>query len=344
MTEKNSPFDYLCIHEFMKGLIESRALLTAFELGIIDFFIRKQPAGMDEIKKISKSKGHGFTLLMDLLTANNVTEEFHGKIKLTKVFTDALSFRDIMVAMLQFATIATSDFTDLFSVLISEPEKFYSNSRIINLFGYNLSYDNKPENVEHAKLWMNITTTLTRYEAPVCISLHDFSRYRHIVDIGGNSGEFALQICKRHHGISATVFDLPLVCDIGRKHVGQYPEANKITFQNGNAFRDPLPKGADLIIFKSMLHDWPDDAATHLLSSAAESLDPGGSILIFERAPLKLHDVSPPYSILPFLLFSQSFRTPALYIEHLEKSGFSDITVKEVNLEMPFFLLCAVKK
>ena len=72
---------------------------------------------------------------------------------------------------------------------------------------------------------MRFTTALTRYESGACIANHDFSPYERMLDVGGNSGEFALRVCQRHSRLRATVYDLPLVCDIGERHVRAEPEA-----------------------------------------------------------------------------------------------------------------------
>ncbi len=64
-----------------------------------------------------------------------------------------------------------------------------------------------------------------------------------MLDVGGNSGEFVLQICRKNPAILATVFDLPLVCEIGLEHIQPQPEADRITFVKGNAVYDNLPTG-----------------------------------------------------------------------------------------------------
>lgn len=45
-----------------------------------------------------------------------------------------------------------------------------------------------------------------------------------------------------------------------------------------------------------------------------------------------------PYSMIPFLLFFRSFRSPLIYEEQLKKSGFQNTEVQRIDLEMPFFL------
>ena len=128
-----------------------------------------------------------------------------------------------------------------------------------------------------------------------------------MLDIGGNSGEFALQVCRRHGRLRASVLDLPLVCDIGGEHLAPEPEAKRISFIKRNAFADPLPETFDLISFKSMLHDWPEKDALLLIGKAARALAPGGALLIFERGRIPYRPETPPYSADPDPPFLQVF-------------------------------------
>src|SRR5262249_53623999 len=138
------------------------------------------------------------------------------------------------------------------------------------------------ENYEQVRAWMRITSTLTRYEARAGMRLHDFSGYRRVLDIGGNSGEFLLQLCRRHPELTGTVLDLPLVCEVGMEHLLAEPEGSRIGFIKADVRTDPLPSGHDLISFKSMLHDWPAEEADRFLAKAVQALPSGGALLIFE--------------------------------------------------------------
>jgi hypothetical protein len=135
------------------------------------------------------------------------------------------------------------------------------------------------------------------------------------------------------------VFDLPLVCVVGREHVAREPEAGRITFVKGNALADSLPTGFDLVAFKSMLHDWPERETEHLLDRACRSLNPGGTLLVFERGPIDARAGTLPYSMLPMLLFFRAFRPPTFYATHFEAMGLTGIEVQTLRLDMPFFLV-----
>lgn len=340
---QNHEFDYLCVDQFIRTLVQARTLATAFELGLIDYLLSTQVSSFVALKNHTKIEGQGLRLLLDLLKANNVVKDNNGKIKFSKEFNKALQFRDLLEAKLEIANFAAYDLMDSFSWLIKCPPEFINRSRIFQLFNYSNCLEATPDNYEKTKSWMRFTTLLTRYEAPICLKYHDFSPYRRLLDIGGNSGEFALQICRRHPKIHASVFDLPLVCKIGQAHILPTPEADRITFLEGNALTDNLPTGFDLIVFKSLLHDWPQKIALQFIAKGTRSLEPGGTLLIFERGPLEISSTTLPYSIIPFLLFAHSFRSPSTYLDKLEDLGYQDIAIKKVDLEMTFWLISAKK-
>jgi SAM-dependent methyltransferase len=341
---QSEEFDYLSVDSFIKSIVDARALSTAFELRLIDYLVKNRPVLLDDLKKGFKGDAQGAELLINLLVANNIIEESDGEIRLTQPFAKALQYRDLLEAKLELVQFVLPDFMDLFTTLIHSPDRLSGSARISDFFCYHRGFETTPENYELTKRWMRITTTLTKYEAQVCMKYHDFGRYRRILDIGGNSGEFVLQICKRCPEISATVFDLPLVCDIGLEHIRSEPEADRISFIKGNALTDPLPKGFDLITFKSMLHDWPEKEAKQFVEKASHSLGPGGTLLIFERGPLEVRERTLPYSMIPFLLFFHSFRSPFIYEEELRDLDFQDVTIEKINLETPFYLVTAKKK
>ena len=335
--------EYLCVDAFIKSIVGGRALATAFELGLIDFLVENTAGRFEDLKKRFNADERGLRLLLDLLKANRVVEENEGKFNFGLPFKKALQYRDLLEAKLDFANLVASDFAELFTPLISSPDWFFRNARVFHLFSYNRCVEPSPENYKHTRRWMRITTALTRYEAPACMEHHDFSRYRQMLDIGGNSGEFALRICKQHADLEATVFDLPLVCDIGAEHVRPESEADRMKFVNGNALTDALPSDYDLISFKSMLHDWPDKEAGQLIANAGRSLRAGGTLLIFERGPLEVANETVPYSMIPFLLFFRSYRSPEFYEKVLNRLNFREITIKKIILETPFYLTTAKK-
>jgi SAM-dependent methyltransferase len=339
----NSDLEFLVVDEYLRGFVEARALKTAFELGLIDRLSEQRGGSVEALGRALGTDPQGLRLLLDLLAANRVIEERGGDVRLTLRFAGALRFRDLLEMKLDFAGFAINDFADLFTALIKDPDDFMGKAQLFRLFDYRRCLEPGNENYARTRAWMRITSTLTRYEALACMQTHDFSGYRRALDIGGNSGEFLLQLCRRNPELRGTVLDLPLVCDIGMEHLLGEPEHARIGFVKADIRSDPVPSGRDLITFKSMLHDWPWADASRFMAKAAESLEPGGTLLIFERAPLRLREASPPFSLLPAMLFFRYYRPAQAYVAQLQALGLREVRASELELDTPFFVVSARK-
>ncbi|MDO9402760.1 MAG: methyltransferase [Polaromonas sp.] len=337
---------YLCVDAFIADMAGACALSTAFETGVVDHLAQHPGCTLASLQQSLQLDTRGTALLLEMLTANRVTRLAGDQLWLTDAFQEALVFRDLLEAKLHFARVVAPDFLHLLTALLMEPAKFVEHARLFKLFSYQQALTASPENYEHTARWMRLTTALTRYEADVCIALHDFSSTRRLLDVGGNSGEFVLRICKAVPQVQATVYDLPLVCDIGAAHVAAEPEAARIGFvrhEGADRSRRALPAGHDLISFKSMLHDWPDAEMDDFLARAHAALETGGTLLIFERGELNLAGRQVAYGQLPLMLFFRSYRQPDAYCTRLEALGFQSVQVRHVELDMPFMLITAVK-
>jgi O-methyltransferase domain len=335
--------DFLIVDEFLKTLADARALKTAFELGLIDRMVEHRRGSIEALGRAIGADRQGMRFLLDLLRANGVVEEHSGDVRLTRRFLDALRYRDLLETKLDFAGLTINDFADLFTALIKDAGAFTARAQLFQLFDYRRALDPRIENYPPTRGWMRITSTLTRYEALACMEMYPFGKHTRMLDVGGNSGEFILQLCRRHAGLRGTVLDLPLVCEIGMEHVLAEPECSRISFLKADVRSGPLPTGYDLITFKSMLHDWPAQEAREFIDKAARALNRGGTLLIFERAPLEIGAAAPPMSMLPLLLFFRSYRSPRDYMAHLEALGFVQIQHQQVRLDSTFLLITATK-
>jgi hypothetical protein len=341
--DPSKQFEFLAVDEFIRDLVGARVLKTALELRLIDHLMERHPESFEELGRTSKADPQGLQFLLDVLIAGNVVEMRDGGYELTARFRIAMRYRDLLETRLDFAGFLSVDYLEYLTGLIIDPPGFMKKARLFKLFDYRLAHEPTVENYQRTRAWMRLTTTLTRYEAQACMQVHDFGAFRNVLDIGGNSGEFVLQLCRKHPQLRATVLDLPLVCDIGQEHVLPEPERDRIAFLKGDARSDALPRGHDLISFKSMLHDWPEDAAGQFIARAADALEPGGTLLVFERGALDLKGGVPAFSTIPTLLFFRSYRKATVYTAQLEALGFEDVKVAEIELELPFFLVTGRK-
>lgn len=335
--------DFLLVDDFLRDLVPARALKSALELRLVDYLLEHAPQSAEAIAQALRLDAAGLAFLLQLLLASQVVDRVDGRYRLHARFVKALAFRDLLEAKLDFAGFVAPDLLEQFTSLIADPAGFKGRSRLYDLFDYRRCLEPTHENYERTRAWMRLTSTLTRYEARALLSRHDFGAARRLLDVGGNSGELALQLCRAHPALQATVMDLPLVVEIAQEHVLPHAERERIAFLAGDLRRDALPAGQDLVCFKSMLHDWPEAEARRFIAAGAQALDPGGTLLIFERAPLDPAARPPGFGSLPVLLFFRSYRDPALYRDALQAAGLRDIRLQTVELDVPFVLLTATK-
>jgi SAM-dependent methyltransferase len=332
-------YDFLQIDQFLRTGTAAAALSAGLRLGVVDRLV----AGPADYGSLPVTDSSGKALLLELLATNNVVVINQPQVRLSEAFRAILPFRDLLEAKLAFAADAAADVGTLLPELVDDLPAFMAKSRTFRLFRYDLCLDPTPENVAHTRAWVRFTTALTRYEAQAFLDMADLTGLRRMMDLGGNSGEFVRQLCRRHPGLQATVFDLPVVAAIGREHVAGAAEAARITFCAGDMRRDDLPRGFDLVTFKSVLHDWPDADAHRLLAKAKEAVRPGGTLAIFERGPLIVPAGGLPYSMLPNLVFFRFFRPAGFYEQALRALGMTDVRVSRIRLEMDFNLVTAIR-
>ena len=337
------PLDYLRVDRYLASVIDARALKTAFEIGLIDHLVQRGSSPASLLCKATGADERGLDFLLALLQAGGVVQSLHGDVSLQAEFRAVLRYRDLLETKLDFAGLLLDDFADHFTSLVCDPQRFVGQARLFELFDYRRALTPSFENHQRTQAWMRLTSTLTRYEAQALMTLLDLGAARRMLDVGGNSGEFVLQLCRRHAGLQATVFDLPLVCEIGLAHLLSEPESSRIGFRPGDLRSDPLPRGHDLISFKSMLHDWPQEEVDRFLATAVQALEPGGTLMIFERGPIDAAARPPTFADLPVLLFFRSYRDPAAYQQTLARLGLVDIDCRTLELDTPFFLVTGRK-
>jgi precorrin-6B methylase 2 len=108
-----------------------------------------------------------------------------------------------------------------------------------------------------------------------------FERYASLLDVGCAEGGLVVQVARTHPHLTCTGFDLPGVREPFQDYVRSFSLEERITFAEGDFFRDPLPQ-ADVITLGHILHDWDLDEKRQLLAKAYDALPEGGAVVVFE--------------------------------------------------------------
>ena len=105
--------------------------------------------------------------------------------------------------------------------------------------------------------------------------------YRTFVDVGTAQGDLAAQIAVANPHLRGTGFDLPQVAPIFEEYVARVGVADRLAFQPGSFFTDPLPK-ADVVLMGHILHDWDLPTKQMLIAKAFDALPAGGALVVYE--------------------------------------------------------------
>ena len=100
-----------------------------------------------------------------------------------------------------------------------------------------------------------------------------------LVDIGGSYGEAAKEIARHVPKIKCIVQDLPEV--ISKAEIP--PDlSTRLTYMQHDFFNEQPVKGADVYMFRWILHNWSDKYAAEILRNLIPALKPGSRVLVSE--------------------------------------------------------------
>jgi SAM-dependent methyltransferase len=173
--------------------------------------------------------------------------------------------------------------------------------------------------------------------APMYSKIIDLSDCKHLLDLGGGPGTFAIHFCLNNPELKATVFDLPTTRKFAEKTIASFDLSGKIRFKDGSYLDEStdLEQEYDAVWISHILHgEGPKDAES-IVAKAVNVLKPGGKILIHEFILNNTMDgpLFPALFALNMLIGTdkgQAYSEAQLW-EMLEKCGISNIQRLDVS-------------
>ncbi|HYG91077.1 MAG TPA: methyltransferase [Azospirillum sp.] len=157
----------------------------------------------------------------------------------------------------------------------------------------------------------------------------DFGRFGRLLDIGGGSGAYDIELCRRYPRLRATVFDLPHVAGIAAGKVARAGLSDRIATVPGDFFGSaPFPGGHDVHLLSMILHDWDEAKNRALLRRSYEALPSGGAVVVSELLVNddKTGPVAAALMSLNMLIETEGRNyTPAEYAAWMEDAGFRGV-------------------
>jgi ubiquinone/menaquinone biosynthesis C-methylase UbiE len=158
-------------------------------------------------------------------------------------------------------------------------------------------------------------------ETPAIVAAYDFSRFEHVVDIGGGNGSLLSAVLAACPNLRATLFDMPeAVAAAKRGEGGPLPG---VSFVSADIFSTPAPAGGDVYLIRHLLHDYEDGDCIRILANVRRAMQPQGRVLVLE-SPLPSDERPSPgrwLDLQVMLLCGGRERTVEEYAALFEKAG-----------------------
>ncbi len=152
-------------------------------------------------------------------------------------------------------------------------------------------FDHLDADAASAELFHRAMAELTRLVAVDLAGAPVWPESGVVMDLGGGHGELLGEVLRARPGLHGVLFDLAHAVQGAQAHLHQVGVAGRATVQAGDFFA-PLPGPVNLVLLKSVLHDWSDGDAVRILGRAREALAPGGRVLVIERVmPGRVEDL-----------------------------------------------------
>jgi len=125
-------------------------------------------------------------------------------------------------------------------------------------------------------------TGFSEQEATAILDAYDFVGVKTVLDVGAGHGALLAAILRRHPYVSGVAFDWPAAVASAERLFEDAGLGDRAAFIGGDFF-NAVPSGADLLVLKSVLHNWDDASARRILRTCRRASSLETRLLVIER-------------------------------------------------------------
>jgi len=254
------------IRDIANAFRESRILLSSIELGIFTI-IDKHMMSAEEVSEKINADPRAASRLMNALCAMGLLKKVKGKF-----FNTGIASKYLVEGSQEFmgALYHTNHLWDTWSFLTESVIKGSSHK----------GDQNQSEKTEWVKAFIEAMHYRGVHQAEIIAIMIDLSGVKKILDVGGGSAAFSMEMVKKNPGTSAVVLDLPHVIPLTKKYVEDAGLSDKFNFIEGNYLSKDLEGYYDLILLSAIVHINSYDQNKKLIHKCAGALNKKGMIII----------------------------------------------------------------
>jgi 2-hydroxy-4-(methylsulfanyl)butanoate S-methyltransferase len=202
------------------------------------------------------------------------------------------------------------------------------------LSGERLDFFGKIQNPEEARHFSIAQHSGSLGPAHVVAGLVDLAGCRTLLDVGGGSGAFSIELCRRYPGLRATIVDFPSVAATAEEMVAKAGLRDRILFVGGDALTTAWPGAQDVVLMSYLLSAVAATRVSELLGRARRAASSGARLLLHDF--MLDDDRNGPATAALWLLTARTIDpdvaslTPAWLTEQVTRAGFADVGVRDV--------------
>jgi 2-polyprenyl-3-methyl-5-hydroxy-6-metoxy-1,4-benzoquinol methylase len=245
---------------------ESRILLTAIELKIFSC-LDKHMMSSEELSTKINTESRAADRLMNALCAMGLLRKVKGKFYNTDLSSKYLveGKPDFMGGLYH-----TNHLWNTWSYLTESVKKGSSA----------VGDQNKKEKDEWVESFISAMHYRGVKQAKLLAMMFDLSGTKKMLDVGGGSAAFSMELVKRNRTIKAVVLDLPHVLPLTKQYVEQEGLNENFDFIEGNYLAKDFGNGYDLILLSAIVHINNYEQNKMLIKKCGEALNENGMVII----------------------------------------------------------------
>jgi SAM-dependent methyltransferase len=263
MKDINTPDD---IRELANAFRESRVLLSAVELKVftvLDKHMMTSSEVSDKIKADTRATDRLMNALCGMGLLKKVKGKFYNSDLSSKYLTEG---KPEFMGNLYHTNNLWNSWTPLTNSVIK---------------GSSVKGD---QNKEEKNIWVEAFISAMHYrgvhQGKILSMMIDLAHVKRMLDIGGGSAAFSIEIVKRNPSIKAVVLDLPHVIPLTKKYVDVAGLSNNFDFIEGDYLTNDFEGSYDLVLLSAIVHINSYKQNKILIKKCADALNKSGMIVI----------------------------------------------------------------
>ena len=251
------------------------------ELGVLDYLLKcKSPCTISKMDKELKIGSYGLSVLLELAFEGGIVDRTEdAQYSLTK--TGYFLLRDTMT-IINMNFIHDVCYKGLYHLKESILEKRAAG--LEELGQWPTIYDGlKDLDKKALDSWLAFDHYYSDVSLPEALEIVFRDRPGHLVDVGGNTGKWAIACCQYDPGVQVTIVDLPGQLEMANKNVKKAGFENRIRFEAIDILKPQkkLPEG-DVFWMSQFLDCFSKEQIVDILKHTRKSMNENSRLFVME--------------------------------------------------------------